>query len=148
MTNTERSRTDTKTHREHVADAIRYERSAQWSAASKSWGAAAKAYANEPRRARVAPRQSNHGSREALEPGTVLRHVHRKRVLATCVYEGEGRFVFDGKAYPTATAAAGAAATSLGRKAFANDGRCQINGWVFWGVEKREEWRRDKGGVK
>lgn len=80
----------------------------------------------------------NHKSRGAgrrLVPGATLKHIRRGEELARCVYQGPGRFVFNRKIYPSISAAANAAAKHLGLKS------TTLNGWWFWGVEKRVQIR-------
>lgn len=67
-----------------------------------------------------------------LQPGTKLEHKRRGEVLATCTYVGERDFRFRNTKYTSISAAANAAAEALGMKSRT------LNGWLFWGVEKRE----------
>lgn len=70
-------------------------------------------------------------TRKGLVLGQVLTHERRGKVLAECTYVGYGDWRFDGKSYTSISAAANAAAEKLGMKSRT------LNGWLFWGVEKR-----------
>ena len=65
-----------------------------------------------------------------LTPGTVLKKLDREgKVRCECTVEAEG-FRFDGKLYSSISAAAVAAAQSLGLAG------TSFNGYVFWGLAK------------
>lgn len=65
-----------------------------------------------------------------LEPGTKLEHRQNGRVVATCAVLSDG-FRYRRRVYSSISAAANAAAAHLGQRSRS------LNGWVFWGVEKR-----------
>lgn len=67
-----------------------------------------------------------------LKDGQVLEHSQRGAVTATCTYHGPRDFRYRNKKYTSISAAANAAAEHLEMKSRS------LNGWVFWGVEKRE----------
>lgn len=106
-------------------EALAHERAGRWSDARRAWAAIprpAPASAASPRARQV-----------GLAHGQVLSHTRRGQLRATCAYEvvdGVERFTYAGRGYPSASAAARAAAADLGY-------RCPVsyNGWVFWGVE-------------
>ncbi len=63
-------------------------------------------------------------------PGTVLKKLDREgKVRCECIVEADG-FRFDGKLYSSISAAAVAAAKSLGLAG------TSFNGYVFWGLAK------------
>jgi len=66
-----------------------------------------------------------------LEPGQAVRHERHGEVLAECTYLGPREWVYRGKAYTSISAAANAAAEKIGMVSKT------LNGWWFWGVEKR-----------
>lgn len=68
-----------------------------------------------------------------LKVGTTVEHSVRGKVTASCKYEGVRDWRYRGKKFTSISAAANAAAEHLGLKSR------ELNGWIFWGVEKREE---------
>lgn len=77
------------------------------------------------------PRPDPRAERRGLVLGQILLHERRGKVLAECTYVGLGDWRYDGKSYTSISAAANAAAEALGMKSRT------LNGWLFWGVEKR-----------
>ncbi len=147
--------TKEKGSKEWVREALEHETALRWAEASRAWASAAGAAQRESKSDAVAralgekrsaaenrsraveameaskARGAARRARQAnLKAGQVLQHRRWGRVLAECVYAGEGDFQYAGKSYPSISAAARAACLALGLYA---DGR---NGWVFWGVEK------------
>ncbi len=67
-----------------------------------------------------------------IKHGDTLRHVYRGLVQAEVLYKADRLWVYDGREFTSISAAANACAADLGSKSRS------LNGWVFWGVEKRE----------
>jgi hypothetical protein len=63
--------------------------------------------------------------------GMELQHVVRGKTVARCTYAAERQFVVDGKVYTSLSLAAKAVAEKLGKHG-------SVNGWLFWGIDKRE----------
>ena len=118
---------ENKSKRECVIEALAHERAGRWSKASEAWAAAALAEG--------APEPAKRGARRedatGIAPGTTLRHLKRGVVEAECTFVAEGDIVFAGTSYDSLSAAANAAAASLGRKSKT------LNGWVYWGLDKQ-----------
>lgn len=116
-----------KNKREHVIEALAHEKAGRWSEASTAWAAAALAEgAPEPAK-RGARREDTTG----IAPGTILRHMKRGVAEVECTFVAEGDIVFGGVSYGNLSAAANAAAASLGRKSKT------LNGWVYWGLDQQ-----------
>lgn len=64
---------------------------------------------------------------------------------ALCTYRGERDWVYDGRSFPSASAAAQAAAKDLGmRSKPGKRGGSPVNGLVFWGLKSRKDRDRER----
>lgn len=79
---------------------------------------------------RVGARQSG------LKAGTEFHHTQGGTVVASCVYEGPRAWRYNGKVYTSCSAAANAAAADLDLRSRS------LNGWLFWGIERRTPTKR------
>jgi hypothetical protein len=79
----------------------------------------------------LAKAERDRAKKNGLKVGDTVRHVYRGLVQAECHYKAERLWVYDGRDFTSISAAANACAADLGAKSRS------LNGWVFWGVEKR-----------
>jgi outer membrane biosynthesis protein TonB len=87
----------------------------------------------------LAAREAARAKQNSVKIGAKLEHKVRGEVLATCTWHGPRDWRYRNKAYTSISAAANAAAAHLRETGvYKPGGRLALNGWVFWGVEKRE----------
>lgn len=84
------------------------------------------------REALLAKKERIRMKQNKVDVGMELQHIRRGKTLAVCTYAAERCFIFDKKQYTSLSDAGSAAAKKLGMK------NVSVNGWLFWGVEKRE----------
>lgn len=97
-----------------VSRALALESAGRWSEAGAMWSQALSSGSGD------------------MEPGTVLAHRRHGRTVATCTYEGPGRYVYGGRTYASLYAAAVASAIDLGKSS-----KLSQSGPEYWGLEKR-----------
>lgn len=105
----------------------------------KPKAASKKSAAMDAHEENLAKREATRARQNDLKVGTKLEHKVRGEVLATCTWHGPRDWRYRNKSYTSISAAANAAAAHLRETGvYKPGGRLALNGWVFWGVEKRE----------
>lgn len=155
-----------KTYREWVEVAMSLEKRARWSEAREAWDAARRQSKTAKQRSEAAGKVAEVGvraeaaapppavkapprptvtppatappaaggenpraARAGLKVGDIVQH---RRSGRECVYLGD-RWSYGGREYTSPSDAANACAADLGMKSRS------LNGWYFWGIEKRED---------
>ncbi len=76
--------------------------------------------------------ETDRAKKNGLKVGATVKHTVRGEVQAECVYVAPRQWRYKRNLYTSNSAAANACAADLGSKS------ASLNGWNYWGIEKRE----------